>query len=72
MKLIRMKLLPRDVKEFFINLVSETIEDREKRNFVRKDLMQYLIQLRNGDVAKHDDVDDWNIKTNGERYTRAF
>lgn len=43
-----------------MDLVTTTIEHREKNNVMRKDLMQFLIQLRN-----NSDTDDkeWNFKS---------
>jgi hypothetical protein len=62
-----LKALCREVREFFIHLVTKTIEEREKNDIVRKDLMQYLIQLRNGDTIKSVDNDDeWKIQSNCE------
>ncbi len=35
------------MRDFCLNIVTKTIEHRERNNIVRTDLMQYLIQLRN-------------------------
>lgn len=43
-----------------MDLVTTTIEHREKNNVMRKDLMQFLIQLRNN--SDTNDTDDWNFK----------
>lgn len=51
------------MRNFCLNIVTETVEAREKSNFVRKDLMQYLIQLRNNSESK--DADDWKINASG-------
>lgn len=42
-----------------MDLVTTTIEHREENNVMRKDLMQFIIQLRN-----NSDTDDkeWNFK----------
>jgi hypothetical protein len=45
-------------------MVTKTIEERERNNIVRKDLMQYLIQLRNSSDNKTDD-DEWKINSSG-------
>ena len=42
-----------------MNLVTTTIEHREKNNVMRKDLMQFLIQLRNNSDTN---ADAWNFK----------
>lgn len=59
-----MKGLPPYMRSFCINVVTKTIEEREKNNIVRKDLMQYLIQLRNNSDNKADD-DEWKINASG-------
>lgn len=60
-KIFRIHSLPEVIRSFMINLVKETIEHREKNNIVRKDLMQFLIQLRNtGEI----DDKDWTVKAN--------
>lgn len=66
MKVIGLKSQSRPVREFFINMVAKTIKEREENNIVRKDLMQYLIQLRNSGNFKSDDDDDWNIQQSGK------
>lgn len=41
------KLVPQDVESFYINLVKDTVNYREKNNVYRKDFMHLLIQLKN-------------------------
>lgn len=60
-----MKGLPQFMREFCIRLVTSAVEDREKNNIVRKDLMQYLIQLRNSSENGVIDNDEWNVKKSG-------
>lgn len=43
-------------------IVKKTVEFREQNNFVRKDLMQMLIQLRNSGQINSDD-DNWKFQT---------
>jgi cytochrome P450 family 6 len=59
LKFLRVKGLPKFMREFCIGLVTKTIEHREQNNEVRKDLMQYLIQLRNNSANS----DEWKINT---------
>jgi hypothetical protein len=47
--------------DFCLNITKDTIEKREKENIVRKDLMQYLIQVRNN--ASND---EWKIDVSSE------
>ena len=50
------------VGDFMMNIVRDTIEYREKHQYVRKDLMQSLIQLRNtGKINIDDEI--WDIET---------
>jgi cytochrome P450 family 6 len=52
-----------DVEKFFLKVVSDTVEYREKNNIFRKDFMHLLIQLKNrGSVTDDDKVTDDNGK----------
>lgn len=53
-KLFKFKSVTEDTENFMIKLVQETIEYREKSNVVRQDIMQLLIQLRNGGQIQED------------------
>lgn len=66
MKFFGLKVQCRAVRDFFNNLVRKTVEEREKNKTVRKDLMQYLIQLRNNISEKADGDNEWNIVSTGE------
>ncbi|XP_044760949.1 uncharacterized protein LOC123318402 [Coccinella septempunctata] len=44
---MRFKLIKPDITEYFMNLVKNTIDYREKNNIQRKDFIQLLIQLKN-------------------------
>lgn len=46
-----MKELPQFIQNFFLNMVTKTIKTREATGEIRKDLMQYLIQLRNNNIT---------------------
>lgn len=61
-----MKSLPPYMREFCIGMVTNTIEERERNNIVRKDLMQYLIQLRNNTSNDKVDEDEWKINASGK------
>lgn len=52
---IKMKLVDPEVEKFILNLVRGTIEYRQKNNFVRKDFMQLLLQLKNRNRVADDD-----------------
>lgn len=53
------------MRKFCLDLVTDTIKHREENNVVRKDLMQFLIQLRNN--ADVNDT-DWNIKNTSKSF----
>ncbi|XP_070497145.1 cytochrome P450 6d3-like [Chironomus tepperi] len=59
LNMLNMKGLPSFMEDFCLNMVTKTIQHREANNVVRKDLMQYLIQLRNNSTAE---LDEWKIK----------
>lgn len=58
--ILRIHSLPLYMRKFTMDLVTSTIEHREKNNVMRKDLMQFIIQLRNN--SDTNDTDDWNFK----------
>ena len=60
-----MKGLPPFMREFCLNMVTKTIEHREKNNIVRQDLMQYLIQLRNNAEISVEG-EEWKINASGK------
>lgn len=43
------------MSEFFVTAVKETMEEREKDKFTRKDFMQLLIQLKNDGRVEDDE-----------------
>ncbi|CAG9859765.1 unnamed protein product [Phyllotreta striolata] len=46
-KAVGFKLTRKEIESFFINVVKNTVEYREKNNIYRKDFMHLLIQLKN-------------------------
>jgi hypothetical protein len=50
------------MRKFCIDLVTKTVDEREKKNIVRKDLIQYIIQLRNNNT----NIDEWKVKNSGK------
>jgi cytochrome P450 family 6 len=55
--------LPKEVRNYFMNMVKETVEYREKNNMKRNDFMQLMIQLKNKTlgVAEEDDIKLGNL-----------
>ncbi|XP_072396935.1 probable cytochrome P450 6a14 isoform X1 [Diabrotica undecimpunctata] len=59
-----LKIFPKDVNTFFLNVVQKTIDYREKNKISRKDFMHLLLQLKNrGKVAD----DQFIFKQEGEK-----
>lgn len=52
-----MKTTDKDVEDFMISMVKQSLEHREKNNVSRKDIFQMLIQLRNTGNVQEDG--DW-------------
>lgn len=52
-KFFHLKIMPDDVSEFFLNVVRETVEYREKNNVTRNDFMDILLKLKNDDAENH-------------------
>lgn len=55
LKILKMRLIDKDVEDFMINVVEQTLELREKNKMVRKDFFQLLVQLRNSGTVQLDD-----------------
>lgn len=49
------KFLPKSMRDFCIDIVKTTVEERERNHIVRKDLMQSMIQLRNNNKIENSD-----------------
>ncbi|KAL3280183.1 hypothetical protein HHI36_017683 [Cryptolaemus montrouzieri] len=70
MRKLNMRLLPKDVGDFFINVVKNNVEYREKNNITRKDFMHLLIQLKNrGKLVDDDKLVSENITDNENTIT---
>lgn len=51
---------PMIARSYFVSMVSDTFEHREKNNIIRKDFMQLLMQLRNAGKVSEDG--DWAVR----------
>lgn len=66
LRISKMRLIDKDVEDFMINVVEQTLELREKNKIVRKDFFQLLVQLRNNGTVQLDD--QWEtVITNDNR-----
>jgi cytochrome P450 family 6 len=62
-KLLRVRMHPREVINFFMGAVKDVIDYREKNNVVRNDFMQLLIQLKNkGKVEDDGDINSEHVQ----------
>lgn len=67
-----MKGLSASVRDFCLNMVSQTIKNREATGEVRKDLMQYLIQLRNNSLNLENEDCNTDLIGNALRHKRKI
>ncbi|KAJ9581449.1 hypothetical protein L9F63_023381 [Diploptera punctata] len=65
LSLFKIKSMPQEIEDFFVGAVKETVEYREKNNYIRNDFMQLLIQLKNKGKVHHDDEDAAENLKNG-------
>lgn len=70
MSTLKIRGINKDISEFFLNLVKETVDYREKNNVFRKDFMHLLIQLKNrGKVTEDESIgvngDGGGFRSNG-------
>ncbi|XP_045483362.1 probable cytochrome P450 6a14 [Harmonia axyridis] len=68
MKKLNMKMIPEDISNFFMTVVKDTVEYREKNNISRKDFMDLLIQLKNKGKLVDDDQIGTEQITEAENY----
>ena len=54
-RMLKMKFVPEDVSAFFLNVVGDTIDHREKNNVVRNDFLHLLIQMKNKGEIENDE-----------------
>lgn len=59
-KIFRCRLDDKDVGDFMIEIVKQTLDYSEKYNVIRKDLMQLFMQLRNNGQIYDDS--NWTTK----------
>lgn len=64
---LRVKQTNSEIEKFFMNIVKETVEYREKNNVQRKDFMHLLLQLKNsGRVTENENAEIKNNKAFSE------
>nr|XP_008200098.2 PREDICTED: probable cytochrome P450 6a23 [Tribolium castaneum] len=50
-RFLKVRAFPKDIGDFFLKVVKDTVNYREKNNFTRKDFMQLLIDLKNNKLV---------------------
>lgn len=68
---LKMKLFPEEVIQFFLRIVKETVEYREKNKVRRNDFMDMLIDLKNNKLIKSEHGDDLTNLTMDEITAQA-
>ncbi|KAF2902946.1 hypothetical protein ILUMI_03246 [Ignelater luminosus] len=60
---IKIRTFRKDMTDFFVNTVKETVNYRDRNNIIRKDFMHLLIQLKNNVKITDNDIGDLNNKS---------
>lgn len=68
---LRMRAVRKDVSTFFLGIVKETVEYREKNNIKRNDFMDLLIQLKNYGTLDGADVGKLSLNEIAAQVGRA-
>lgn len=67
LKILKLKQMPKDLENFFINVVRSTIVYRESMQIHRKDFIQLLLEIKNnGQVSEDKEDSDLNGKKSTE------
>lgn len=69
---LHLKSIPDDVSEFFMRIVRETVEYRERNNIKRYDFMDMLIDLKNKKLIKSEHGEELTNLTLEEIAAQAF
>lgn len=67
LRFFKIRTVDRDVEDFMMNVVEQTLKYREKSNVVRKDFFQLLVQLRNTGNVQLDDQWETVISNDGSK-----
>lgn len=69
---MKYRRFPKELEDFFLNAVRETIEEREKNNIRRNDFMDLIIQLKNKGYVEGADADDDDGKESNLQTTHVL
>lgn len=64
LKLTCIGFIDKEITEFLLDVVKQTLELREENNIVRKDFFQLLVQLRNSGTVQLDD--EWQTEVTND------
>jgi cytochrome P450 family 6 len=73
-RLLRLSVLPKEVGNYFMKMVKETVEYREKNDMKRNDFMQLMIELKNKilGVAEEYDINLGNLDLDDHKNNVPF
>lgn len=57
-RLLKMRTFPAEVNDFFISVVSDTLNHRQQHNIRRNDFLQMLAEIRNTSATAYSSADD--------------
>lgn len=70
LKFFKIRSIDKDVEDFMVSVVSQTLKYREESNTVRKDFFQLLVQLRNTGAVQLDN--QWETVITGDERTKKL
>ncbi|KAK4873116.1 hypothetical protein RN001_015145 [Aquatica leii] len=56
LKLLRIRTFPKDITDFFLNVMTQTLNHRETNKFIQKDFVHLLLQIKNNSKITADEV----------------
>ncbi|CAG9859763.1 unnamed protein product [Phyllotreta striolata] len=66
---VKFRKTPQDVEDFFLNVVSSTVDYRETNNIFRKDALHLLLQLKNrGKITDDKDIFEKNLDEGNNKF----
>jgi len=70
----KLSTLSKEVSDYFMKMVKENVEYREKNDVKRNDFMQLMIELKNKRlaIAEEDDLKDGNLETDYQKRNTPF
>ena len=61
---VSIRSVDKEIEDFCLNIVEQTIKYRENSNFTRKDFLQLMIELKNeGKIKESSDINDEKVES---------